>query len=155
MMYGTSSTAGFRFRLEVIINGETRLYTSTYINTATFPIGCSLPVKQGQSIRATLTTDATIITSFLGFVFPDSSTSGAGSSIEAMTQTHRPYKLSDIPIWIEYKSDLENAIEHFFNVAAITIEVLLNDMVGGEKREAMGLTVEELRDMQTQMGISL
>jgi hypothetical protein len=142
--------------ISVIINGNTRLFFSTDVSSSAIAIGGSLPIKKGQTLRVSISTNATATSSFCGWVFPDAATgSGAGSSIEAMTQAHRPYKLSDIPIWIEYKSDLEYAIEHFFNIAAITIEVLLNDMVGGEKREAMGLTVEELRDMQAQMGISL
>jgi hypothetical protein len=118
------------------------------------PIGASIPVLQGQTVRISVFGGTPFTSSFCGWVFPASTSGSSGSSIEAMTQTHRPYKLSDIPVWIEYKSDLEYAIEHFFNVAAITIEVLLNDMVGGEKREAMGLTVEELRDMQQRMGIT-
>jgi hypothetical protein len=115
--------------------------------------GCILPVKQGQTVRASVLFSHS--DTFFGWIIPASTSgSGAGSSIEGMMPPRRPYKLSDIPIWIEYKSDLEYAIENFPTMAAITIEVLLNDAVGAEKREAMGLTVEELQDMQASMGIS-
>jgi hypothetical protein len=144
------------FRAYLVSSTGTTIGGVTAINRTEELTGILLPVKSGQSVNLYANYSGSITNKDCRWVFPDTATgSGAGASIEAMTQAHRPYKLSDIPSWITFKNDLEYAIEHFFNVAAITIEVLLNDMVGGEKREAMGLTVDELRDMQQRMGISI
>jgi flagellar basal body rod protein FlgF len=153
LMYGSTASTG-RIQLSVLVEGNIRLLSNSFETQSNSVIGISLPVKQGQTIRAVNnTTPLSFTTSFLGWVFSDTVT-GAGSSIEPMTPPRRPYKLSDIPVWIEYKSDLEYAIENFPSAAAITIEVLLNDAMGGEKREAMELTVAELQDMQRTLGIN-